>query len=451
MVKTDITKGSITRSLIKYFLPIWAGTFFQFFYNTVDAIIVGNFLGKDALAAVGGPAAIVVNLFTGFFVGVGMGASVLVSQFYGARDAKNTSQSVHSAMALGVIFGAILSLVGIFLAPLILQITETPSELTQITLDYLNVYFGGVIFTVIYNLSSSILRAIGDSRRPLVFLVIASIVNIVLDIVFILIIPMGVAGAALATVISQAFSAVLVIIVLCKSNDVYKLYISKIRPHAKIIKNILKIGIPAGLQISVFTISGVIIQAFINSFGTNTIAAWSAYSKIDGFMWMTLSAVGTTITTFSGQNFGAKNITRVKKGIKVCSVLSGLMCIVLGGGMLLFADNLFAVFVQDEHVVAIGVSMMLCMIPFYLLWVPIEVLGGTLRGAGDTLIPTLIQAFGVCGFRILWMFVVLPFNHTVEMLCLGYPASWAITSLALIIYYYKGNWVSNGFKRLENI
>ncbi len=451
MKSVNITKGSIPKAMFAYFIPVWIGTFFQYFYNTADALIVGNFLGKDALAAVGGPAAMMVNLFVGFFVGLGSGASVLVSQFFGARDVKNTHLAVHTAMALGIISGVIMSVLGISLSPVLLKLTGTPPELIDMCLQYITIYFAGIVFMVIYNLGSSILRAIGDSRRPLIFLIIASIINIVLDIVFIVIIPLGVAGVALATVISQSVSAVCVVIVLSRSNECYKLYIKRIRPHLDILKGMLRIGVPAGLQVSVYTISNLLIQSKINSFGTDTIAAWSAYAKIDGIIWMTLSAVGITMTTFSGQNFGARDVLRIKKSVKISLGFSFAVCAVMGAIMLAFSSTFLSLFVSDANVIAIGATMMLCIIPFYILWAPVEVFGSVLRGAGDTLIPTIVQLFGVCILRIVWMYVVLPMNNSIELLCFGYPISWFATSFVIIAYYLKGNWVQNGLKRLDKI
>ncbi len=449
MKTTNLTKQSITKALVTYFLPVWAGAFFQLFYNTADAVIVGNFLGKDALAAVGGPAAIMVNLFVGFFVGLGSGATVLVSQFFGANDKENTNKSVHAAMALGIFSGVIMMILGIGFSLPVIKLMGTPEELIDMSMQYLNIYFAGIIFTVIYNLGGSILRAVGDSRRPLVFLVISSITNVILDIVFILVIPLGVAGAALATIISQALSAVLIVIALSKTNESYKLYIKKIRPHFNLLKTMMRIGIPSGLQVSVYTISGLIIQSVINSFGTDTIAAWSAFSKVDGIIWMTLNAVGITITTFVGQNFGAGNIDRVRKCVRLGMLFSLAIVVTLCFSMMLFAPNLLQIFVSDINVINIGVAMMIHMVPYYFLWVPIEIFGGTLRGAGSTLIPAIIQVFGVCGIRIVWMFVVVPLNPSVELVCLGYPVSWFLTSLTLFVFYKKGNWISEGLNRLQ--
>ncbi len=451
MKNSSITKGNIAKALSLYFLPVWVGTFFQYFYNTADAVIVGNFLGTNALAAVGGPSAMMVNLFVGFFVGLGTGASVLVSQFYGAKDEKNTQRAVQAAMALGIISGVIMAVLGITLSPLILRLTNTPQELVGMAMQYITIYFFGIIFMVVYNLGSSILRAIGDSRRPLIFLIISSIINIVLDIVFIVIIPMGIAGVALATVISQAISAVCVLVTLAKSGECYRLNIKKIYPHLDLLKGMMRIGVPTGIQISFYTISALIIQSSVNAFGTDTIAAWSAYIKVDGIIWMTLSAIGITITTFSGQNFGARQVLRVRKGIRFAMVFAVLACLGMAAIMLSFAPNMLMLFVDDEHVIAIGVRMMVSVIPYYALFAPVEILGGALRGAGDTFVPTIAQILFIGVLRMAWMLFVLPLNNTVEVLSYAYPVSWCITSVVISVYYLKSKWVEKGLARLEKI
>ena len=305
-----ITEGIIWKQLLLFFFPIVLGTFFQQLYNTADAIIVGKVVGKEALAAVGGSTGTLINLLVGFFVGVASGASVIIAQLFGARKAEDVSRAVHTTIALALASGALLTVVGLFFSEDILRLMGTPEEVMAYAVPYLSIYFLGMIPQLIYNIGSGILRAVGDSRRPMLFLISAAMTNIVLDIILVLGLGMGVRGAAYATIASQMVSAVMILGSLHHAMPVYRLHFRKIRFHGNMLKRIVVIGLPAGLQSVMYSLSNIIIQASVNGFGTDVMAAWTAYGKIDGLFWMIISAFGVSITTFAGQNFGAHHYDR---------------------------------------------------------------------------------------------------------------------------------------------
>lgn len=444
MQTNQITEGKIAPQLLAFFFPIWFGTFFQQLYNTVDAVVVGNYVGKQALAAVGGAAAIIMNLLVGFFVGLSSGATVIISQYYGARNAQNVSRAVHTAVALSVAGGVVLAGVGLACGPAVLRLMNTPESVMQDSVLYLRVCFIGIVFNLIYNVGSGILRAVGDSRRPLYFLIVCSVSNALLDILFVAVLRWGVFGAALATVLAQVISAALVLICLCRANASFKLYLSQVRPYARQLAQIVRIGIPAGLQSVLYTVSNMVIQTGINGFGTDALAAWSAYGKIDGIFWMTISSFGVAITTFVGQNFGAGKIDRCKKSVRVCLLMSFAATFILSGLMLLGGPLLFRLFNKDEAVIETGVMMMRFLVPFYFTYVCIEILSGAVRGAGDALKPMLITCIGVCVLRVVWVTLAVPVWHSLQTVCFSYPITWTITSILFIIYYRCGGWLRRG-------
>lgn len=433
--QNQITEGSITKQLILFFIPIWIGTFFQQLYNTVDAIIVGNYLNKQALSAVGGPTTNIINLLVGFFVGLGAGAGVIISQFYGAKDYKKTSKAIHTAIAIAVVSGIFLTVAGMISAPYLLKGMHVTSDIYPKSVTYLEIYFGGIIFSTYYNLGSGILRALGDSRRPLYFLMVSSIVNIFLDLLFIKTMGMGVEGAAIGTVISQAVSCVLVTISLMKLDERYRLHIKKIRIDIHIFAKMIKIGVPAGMQSVLFSISNVVIQSGVNLFGTDTIAAWTAYMKIDSIYWMALQSLGTAVTTFVGQNFGAGKKDRIKKCVRIALIIATVMALVIGVLFITFKSYLFRMFTQDENVIKIGKQIVVYMVPFYATFMFVEILSGTMRGIGNVIIPMIITCLGVCVFRLIWFVTAFEKWTKLFTICMSYPISWVMTSTCFIIYY----------------
>ncbi|BFK86277.1 MATE family efflux transporter [Pseudoflavonifractor gallinarum] len=440
-MQSRITEGPIWRHLLSFFFPILLGTFFQQLYNTVDAIIVGNFVGTEALAAVGGPAAVLINFLVNLFVGLSSGATVIVAQYYGARQIQELRRTVHTAIALAIAAGLGVMVLGIALSYPVMVLMGTPAEVMDYSLIYLRIYFVGSIASFLYNVGSSVLRAIGDTKRPLYFLIAACLTNIVLDLIFVVGFGLEVLGVALATVLSQIVSAVLVMLVLCRPDSIFCIARKEIRFHPDILKSILRIGLPTGLQSDMYTISNMLIQSCINSFGTSTMAAWTAFCKLDAFYWMISGAFGISITTFVGQNFGAQRYDRVRKSVRVCLLLSLVTALLVSGLYALGAQPLLRMFSTDTQVIEIGTFILWRMSPFYFTFICVEVMAGAIRGTGDSLKPMLLTCGGVCVLRVVWIFTVLPLDRTLGTLLLSYPMTWSITSLLFIIYYVRGNWM----------
>lgn len=326
----------------------------------------------------------------------------------------------------------ILGLIG---APFALKAMGTPEDVMNYAVVYIRIYFIGIIGNLVYNMGSGILRAIGDSKRPLYFLMTSCLVNIVLDIIFVVVLKMNVAGAALATILSQLVSAVLVIIVLVRSEDVYRLIISEIRLHFRMVKRIIQIGFPAGLQSAMYSISNVIIQSSVNALDIDTIAAWTAYSKIDALFWMIIGAFGISITTFVGQNYGAGKVERVHKGIKICLQMTFVTSIVISGILYIFGGYIYRLFTNDIAVLEKGIEILHFLVPFFVTYICIEILSGALRGVSDCWIPMLITCLGVCVLRVLWILFVVPHYMTMRMILVSYPLTWIVTSISFILYY----------------
>ncbi len=437
----QITEGVIWKQLLAFFFPILFGTFFQQLYNTTDAIVVGNFVGKQALAAVGGPASTLINLLVGFFTGLSSGATVVISQFYGAKHKDDVRKAVHTSIALSIAGGAVIMVLGIAFAGVALRAMNTPEDIMGMSLTYMRIYFLGVIPSLIYNMGSGILRAVGDSKRPLYFLIASTLTNIVLDLFFVLVLRMGVAGVAIATSLSQVASAAMVMYALMKTDDMYRLYLREIRFSPSILSAIIRIGLPAGLQSTMYSVSNLIIQASINSFGTDTIAAWTAYSKIDGMFWMIMSAYGVSITTFAGQNFGAGKYDRIHKSVRVCIGMSAFTSVLLSAIVLVGGRFFLGLFTDDPGVADIGMSIIHVIAPTYITYICIEILGGTARGCGDSIIPMLLTCFGVCVLRVIWILGIVPIHRDLATVAFSYPLTWAVTSVMFIIYYLRGNWL----------
>ena len=440
----DATEGVIWKQLLALFFPLWLGTFFQQLYNTVDTVVVGRFVGKAALAAVGCTGT-VVSLTVGIFTGISSGAVVVIAQQFGARRPERVYQGTHTAMLLGALLGGVFMVSGFLAAPWVLRAMGTTEETLADAQLYLRVYFLGMIPNVVYNMGTGVLRAIGDSRRPLYFLVAASVCNIILDLVLVLGFGLGVLGVAIATVISQLFSAVLVVSCLMREDgQPYQLFPRQAHLEGQSLKAILRLGVPAALQSVMYNLSNIVIQSAINSFGTDTVAAWTAYGKIDVIYWMSISSMGLAITTFAGQNFGAGKVDRLKQGVRASIWMSAGFAVVLCAGMTVFARPILSIFTQDGNVQNIGVAMIVFLTPSFLTYVPVELVAGAVRGAGRSLAPTLITLFGVCALRMIWLLAVVPFHKTLFMIELSYPITWTVTSAALLIYYCRGRWLKTG-------
>ncbi len=433
--KNSITEGTIWKQLLIFFFPILLGTFFQQIYNTADAMVVGRFVGKEALACVGGSTAQIINLIVGFFVGLSSGATVVLAQYYGAKDENNVSRAMHTAAAFAIMGGLIITVLGIILTPQMLALLNTPENLMEGSALYLRIYFAGAIFVFIYNIGSGLLRAVGDSKRPLYFLIICCCLNIILDLVLVVGAHMGVAGVAVGTFISQGVSAILIIITLMRTKDMYQLKPKKIHIYGSIFKSLLHIGLPAGLESVLYTISNMIIQASLNSFGTDTVAAWTAYGKMDSMFWMVLSAFGISITTFVGQNFGARKYDRMRKSVRVCLGLAIGVSLILTLFFIFLGQYVFMLFTTDTSVIDIGMGIMRIMLPGYTIYVFIEILAGALRGTGDVIIPMIITCGGICVLRVVWILIAMPMRPQISTIIFSYPISWIITAVLFILYY----------------
>ena len=437
--KNEITEGVIWKQLLLFFFPILLGTFFQQLYNTIDSVIVGQFVGKEALASVGGSSAQIVSLVVGFFTGLSSGAAVTIAQFVGARKEKTANAGLHNAFAIAAAGGIALTLTGILAAPFMLRLMNTPAEIMDGSLAYLRIYFAGILFVLVYNMGSAILRATGDSKTPLYILIICCIVNIILDTAFVLLFHMGVTGVAIATLLAQAVSAVLVTRKLTRSGGVLRLSLRKIRFHGPLLSMQLKLGLPTGFESILFAITNIAIQSAINTFGTDTTAAWSAFGKLDAIFWMISTAFGISITTFVGQNYGAGKMDRVRRSTLVCLCMDLAVSCFLVAVLILTRTLLFRLFTADEAVVRIGSDMLMFIIPWYIVYVFIEVLGGSLRGRGNVLVPVVITLLGVCVLRIIWLAGVMKVAPTIHAIIFSYPVTWVVTAAAFIGYYlWKG-------------
>ena len=431
-----ITEGVIWRQLLRFFFPIVTGTFFQQLYNTADAVIVGNFVGKEALAAVGGTTATLVNLLVGFFVGLASGATVVISQHYGAGNEEKAGQTVHTAAALALIFGLALTLLGMLLAPRLLRFMSTPPDVLPYASVYLRLIFAGMIPLLIYNVGAGALRAVGDSRRPLFYLMAACLTNIVLDVALVAALGLGTAGAALATVASQVISAALVVRALLRETGCLRLNPRAIGIDRRLLAAILRIGFPAGLQSVMYALSNATIQAAVNGFPTDILAGWTAYGKLDGLYWMLVSSFGIAITTFAGQNWGAGRVDRVRASIRQCLLMTLLATLAMCALMLGLGQNLLRLFSQDPGVLRQGYAIMRLLVPFYCTYIPIEIFSGAMRGAGDSAVPTLLTLFGVCLLRVVWVLRIAPMHHTIGMVLASYPITWCLTSALFVAYYF---------------
>ena len=435
--KNQITEGVIWKQLLIFFFPIVIGTFFQQIYNTADSIIVGRFVGKEALAAVGGSVNQIVNLMVEVFVGLTSGAAVIVAQFYGAGDRKNLDRTIHTSYAFALTVGILTGLLGIFISEPVLRLMKTPKELMADSTIYLHIYFLGIVFNVVYNMGASILRAMGDSRRPLYVLMISCGINILLDIFLVVVLKMGVSGAAVATVSCQGISACFVTGMLMGSHTFTPLKLQKIRFFSRSLISVLRIGIPAALEAAMYTIANLIIQIFVNELGTDTVAAWGTFGKIDAVFWMVINSFGIAITTFVGQNYGAGKTQRMRKSVRICLVMSYSAAFLVSGLLYAFARPLYSLFTTDKGVVQTGVDMLRFLMPSYFLYVVIGIFSGALRGAGRVVVPMILTCGGVCLLRIIWMFGLVPVYPGIKTIMLSYPVSWGITAVLFIIYYIK--------------
>ena len=433
--KEGITEGVIWKQLLIFFVPILVGTFFQQLYNTVDAVIVGRFAGKEALSSVGGSSCQLLNLVVGFFTGLSAGATVIISQYFGARKQKELQEALHTAYAFAVAFGILVGVLGLLSADWILKRMNTPAELMRDSTLYVRVYFAGLVFVLVYNMGAAILRAIGDSRRPLYYLIVCCVINIILDLALVLGLKMGVLGVAVATLISQGVSAVLVTQALMFRTEGLKLIPNNIRFHKKMLIMMLAIGFSTGIQSCMYNISNVIIQATLNGFGVDTMAAWAAFGKIDSIVWMINNAFGISATTFVGQNFGAGKWDRVRRGTRDCLFMTLGALMLLSVFIVCVGKYLFGIFTNDAEVISIGLRMVRVISPTYWVFAFIEIYSASLRAQGSVLVTTLMTMTGVCILRAIWVMLIVP-GGTLEQVIACYPITWVVTAASMILYYF---------------
>ena len=442
----DMTQGSPGKRIVAFTIPMLIGNIAQQLYNTVDSIIVGNYIGSEALAAVGASSS-VVNLLIGFCIGASAGAGVVISQFFGARDKEGVRKAVHTTVALSIAAGIVMTIAGVLLTPLILRAMGTPAEVFSQAVTYLQVFFGGIVFSVIYNMAAGILNAVGNSKRSLVYLLIAACSNIVLDLLFVVVLKMGIIGAALATDISQLLSCIFILRFLMRTDEIYKLRFREIRFYDHLLGKILRIGLPTGVQNIVISLSNVIVQSTVNSFGAVVMAGFAAYIKIDGFNLLPVLSISMAATTFTGQNIGAGKLDRVKKCM-ITSVAMGVVYTVATGILLLaFAPQVIGVFTKNREVVECGVYIMRFFCPFYWMLAVLQILSGTIRGAGKTMETMFVFLISLCLYRIAWIWGAMSVKHSLDLLMMVYPTSWLVGAILILLYGWKGKWMPKIPKR----
>ena len=435
----NMTEGSIIRHLVVFAAPLLLGNIFQQLYNTVDTWVVGKYVSNEAFSAVGtvGP---IINMLIGFFLGLSSGAGVVISQYYGAGKTEEVRKTVHTSIVMTLILGILFTGLGIALIPGMLALMNTPAEVIPESTAYLTIYFAGVMGLMVYNMGSGILRAVGDSTRPFYYLVVSAVINTVLDLVFVLRFGMGVAGVAWATIIAQAISAVLTLITLMRSDSCIRVSLRALRLHLDMLGQIVRVGIPAALQMAVTSFSNVFVQSYINYFGADCMSGWTAYGKIDTLLMLPMQSLALASTTFVGQNLGIGKIDRAKRGVRIALALSLATAVLLMLPVLLFAPSLVAFFNEKAAVIEYGTMFLRYISPFYVLCCFNQIYSGALRGAGNTRAPMIIMLASFVVFRQIYLFVLTHFiTNTILPVSMGYPAGWLVCSLLTFLYYRRAD------------
>lgn len=435
-----MTEGNILKKIFFFSVPLILGNLFQQLYNTVDSIIVGNYVGKGALAAVGSSTS-TINLLIAFSQGAAVGAGVVIAQYLGAKEKQKVEEAVHTAMGIALALGMILTVLGIALSGTILKLMDTPVDVIEQSNLYLKIYFAGVVFNVIYNMGAGILNAAGNSKRSLIYLCYASVINIVLDLLLIRVFKMGVEGAAIATDISQIASSVFVVAYLMRTREDYKIQLKKLKIHKNMASSIIKVGLPTGIQNMVISFSNVLVQSSVNGYGSSAVAGFGAYTKVDGFNILPVMSFSMAVTTFTGQNIGAGKIDRVKKGMWVTMAMGVVYTITTGCLLLIFSEPIMRLFTQDKEVIEYGRQAMYYFCPFYFMLSIMHALAGTIRGTGKSIPPMVILLTSLCVFRVIWIIFVLPHFSTIDGIFVLYPVSWAVGLVLMILYAWKGKWL----------
>ena len=432
----DMTSGNIVRHIFSFALPLLVGNVFQQLYNTVDTWVVGNFVSNEAFSAVGtvGP---IINMLIGFFMGLSAGAGVVISQYYGAKREEDVSRAVHTSVVMTLIIGAVFTFIGIGMTPFMLRLMKTPPEVLPESTAYLTIYFSGLMGLMLYNIGSGILRAVGDSQRPFYFLVVCAILNTVLDLLFVLVFHMGVEGVALATILSQGVSAILVMITLLRTGGCIRLSVKKLRLHFDMLSKIVRVGIPAALQMAVTAFSNIFVQSYINYFGADCMSGWTAYAKVDQLLFLPMQSISLASTTFVGQNLGRNQPERARQGVSVALKMALCATVIMMIPLLIFAAPIVSFFNDKPQVIEYGAMLLRWMSPFYVLCCFNQIYSGALRGAGNTKAPTIIMLSSFVLFRQIYLYVMSGICNEIIPIAMSYPAGWLLCSSLTTLYYHK--------------
>lgn len=431
-----MTEGSIFRHLISFAFPLLVGNLFQQLYNMVDTWVVGRYVSNEAYAAVGsvGP---IVNMLIGFFLGLSSGAGVVISQYYGAQKHDKVSHAVHTAILMTVIMGIAFTGIGLAMTPFMLDLMKTPDNVLPESTAYLTIYFCGVLGLMIYNIGAGILRAVGDSQRPFYFLVVCAVMNTVLDLLFVLVFHMGVQGVALATILSQGVSAVLVIITLLRADNCIKLIPKELKIHWDMLRKIFSVGIPAALQMAITSFSNIFVQSYINYFGDNCMSGWTTYAKVDQLLFLPMQSISLASTTFVGQNLGKNQVSRARKGVTMSLIMAVSSTVIMLIPVLLLAPQIVAFFNDKPEVIEYGTLLLRWISPFYILCSFNQIYSGALRGAGNTKAPMIIMLVSFVAFRQVYLYTISQFWNEILPIAMGYPAGWLLCSSLSALYYHK--------------
>ena len=431
-----MTTGNITRHIIAFAFPLLIGNIFQQLYNTVDTWVVGRYVSNEAYAAVGtiGP---VINMLIGFFMGLSSGAGVVISQYYGAKRYEDVQKTVHTAIVMTLALGVVFTIIGLGMTPYMLRLMKTPENVLPESTAYLRIYFSGIMGLMLYNIGAGILRAVGDSQRPFYFLVVCALMNTVLDLLFVLVFKMGVEGVALATILSQCISAVLVMITLLRTGECIKLRLSKLRIHWQMLGKIFRVGIPAAIQMAITSFSNIFVQSYINFFGDNCMSGWTTYAKVDQLLFLPMQSIALASTTFVGQNLGCNQVKRAKQGVTQALFLALGSTAILMIPVLIFAEPVVAFFNNKPEVIHYGSLLLRWITPFYLLCCFNQVYGGALRGAGNSKAPMIIMLSSFVLFRQVYLFCMSRICNEIIPIAMSYPAGWLLCSAVTTVYFYK--------------
>ena len=433
--RMDMTEGPLTTKIIKFTIPVMLTGILQLLFNTADVIVVGRFTGKTALAAVGSTGSL-INLLVSLFIGLSIGTNVLVARYQGAKDDKAVSETVHTSIALGIVGGLILLIIGVVATRPLLEMMATPEDVIDQSTLYMRILFFGMPLNLILNFGAAILRAIGDTKRPLYYLTIAGVINLFLNIFLVTVFSLGVAGVAIATVISEGVSCVLILLCLKHETGAIRLYFNRIKINPSKCIDIMKIGLPAGLQGCIFSISNVLIQSSVNSFGSTVMAGNTAASNIEGFVYVSMNSLHQTCISFTSQNFGAGKFKRIKKVLINCLVIVAITGLVLGNSAYFFGKYLLSAYNNEAEVISYGLIRLSIISTMYFLCGLMDVMVGAMRGIGYSILPMIVSLVGACGLRIVWIYTVFVKFRTLDILFISYPVTWTITFLSHLVCYY---------------